>query len=259
VLVERHWGLLLASLVPALVVVTRAREPIALYLAVCFAWTLVIESKAGADVNYHGELSFLMVLVVAAGLAHATHPPHGRGARRPLLQLALLAPLVLGVVVGVVRDGVGANDLCFNRIHPTPRCFSEDPPFADRAEVVARLRPLVADARSRGRELPLILDPEIGVRVGAVGVNDWYLLGLLFEEGVLDFAKLEDAVRSRRHPSIIFHVETANRWTIRLRELALRSGYSVVQGKGDGVVEFARRERPGPVRSNGGERAVRSR
>jgi hypothetical protein len=237
VLVGRHWGLLLVSVAPALVVAVRARDPIALWLAICFAWTVIIESKAGADINYHAELSFLMVLVVVAALARALD------GGRHLLAAALLLPLATATVSGIARFGIGANDLCFNRIAPSPHCFSEEPPSADRAEAVARWRAVVGAAHAGAGDdggLPLILDPEIGVRVGAPAVNDWYLLGLLFDEGLLDFAKLEHAVRSRRPPWIVFHVEQTNRWTIRLYRLALASGYRVVRDDRDGIVELSR-------------------
>ncbi len=219
VLLERHWGLLVVSV--AIAVAAVRREAIVVWLVVCLAWTVAIEGKVGADLNYHSELSFVMILVVVTALARL---------RERVLALAVLSPLIVGTWLAIARHGAGWNEVCFNRISPTPHCYRETPPFGDRRIYVERYR---------SRKDALILDPEIGVRSGAPAVNDWFLLDLLFRSGFLDFRRLEDELASRRPSLLVVHRETSNGWTLRLLRTAAAAGY--VLSSDDGTVLELRR------------------
>ena len=69
-LAQMHWGALLpaAPVSVAWLVYRKAATPLLIYLAVCFGVTTLAHGKVGSDLNYHGELSVLMVLVTATAM-----------------------------------------------------------------------------------------------------------------------------------------------------------------------------------------------
>ncbi len=221
ILLRDHWGLLVVSVAAAAVVVRR--NAVFAWLVLCLAWTIAIEGKFGADVNYHAELSFVMVLAVVTAVVQL---------RERTWAVAVLAPVVLGTWIGIARGGLGWNEVCFNRIAPTPRCYVETPPFATRTDYVERYR---------GRTDALILDPEIGVRAGVPAVNDVILVDLLFRSGFLRFERLEEEIRSRRPEIVVFHRESFAYadWLGTLFNEALGAGYLLAFSDGN-LVELHR-------------------
>ncbi len=69
-LAQMHWGALLPAAAVSVVWLAyrKAATPLLIYLAVCFGVTTVAHGKVGSDLNYHGELSVLMVLVTATAI-----------------------------------------------------------------------------------------------------------------------------------------------------------------------------------------------
>ncbi len=214
ILLREHWGLLTAALACALDWLGRRREARALllYLAVCFIWTSTAHGKVGADVNYHGELSLLMVACV--GLALADMLRHA-----PLAAVAPAGLLAMSVVGPLWQYGPGWNQVCTNRAHPTALGFSLAPPFDDAAPWVERYRGLAEQA--------LIFDNEIGLRVGRPVVQDWLTLTLLLDAGQLDIDDLAEPIRRQAFAAIVFDQNGWDHWTRRLCDEALAAGYRV--------------------------------
>jgi Predicted membrane protein (DUF2142) len=225
-LTQLHWGSLLPATCCAVVWLHRrgGNSPILIYLAVCLLITTVAHSKVGADLNYHGELSLLMVLttLTALGIMCAT------GARAAV---ALLTCLVLGTGCTMIAQGPMWNQLSLNRLFPFPEAGSKLDAIPDVSEYVARY------AAYRGRAL--ILDDEIAVRLGEPEVYDWFGLTFLFSSGHVDFDVLGSAVRDRKYAVIVLSPLPDNEWTCRLRDAALASGYRLTRHD-DRVEEYSR-------------------
>lgn len=212
ILVRVHWGLLLpTTLVAAAWLLGRdRRDPLVLYLALCAAWTTWIHSKAGADLNYHGELSLLMVLTVISATSGMI------AARSPMVALTL-GPLILATWLPIARDGPGGNGICPSRILPTPHCTIDGPPFGDMAPYLSRYRGRWADVLS--------FHDELAVRSGDPMAIDWVLLELLFQRRLLDPRALERLVQERRYPVVVFPASLIFPTLRRLHEASLRAGY----------------------------------
>ena len=73
-----HWGALLpaTAVSVAWLAYRKSATPLLIYLAVCFAVTTLAHGKVGSDLNYHGELSMLMVLVTATAMGGCFKPDH---------------------------------------------------------------------------------------------------------------------------------------------------------------------------------------
>jgi hypothetical protein len=211
-----HWGWLLpvALFSTAWLLFRRSDLPLLLYLSVCLIVTTLAHGKLGSDVNYHGELAVLMVLttLTAIGRMH--------GFATPLIYLPL-AGLLLGAGSAIVTYGPTWNNLSLSRSIPHPYVDASQNLARNASYYVARYAPY------RGRAL--ILDDEIAVRVGEPVVYDWYGLTLLFDSGHVDFRLLEQAVHSREYTVVVLGPLPDNKWTCRLREAALSSGYRLTR------------------------------
>jgi hypothetical protein len=185
-------------------------EPIWYYFLICLILTLIFSSKTGADFNYFGELSVLIIMGLVVSLAR-------RMSVRDPLALFLVAPMLVSIWWGIYQYGSSWNQICLNRADPTPNCFSDQPPFGDRTKAVERYRAYPKNT--------LILDSEIGIRSGHTSVNDWFLLSLLFDNHFLKFDHLREAVDSRYYQTIVFNMDDANDWTKKLLVQAYRDGY----------------------------------
>jgi hypothetical protein len=219
-----HWGMLLpaAAACFAWLAYRKACLPLLVYLVVCLAVTTVAHGKLGSDLNYHGELSVLMVLVTASAIGLMLR----FGSRVAAVPLLLL---VIGTSASIVSHGLGGNGLSLNRMVPQPYWMGvNELPAAD--EYVARY------SEHRGRAL--ILDDEIAVRVGEPVVYDWYALSLLFSGGHVSFEPLEEAVRGRQYEAIVLTPTHTNEWAQRLRETMLVSGYRLTW-RDERVEEYA--------------------
>ena len=214
-LAQMHWGALLpAALVSvAWLVYRKAATPLLVYLAVCLVVTTVAHGKVGSDLNYHGELSVLMVLVTATAIGTMLQS-------RSRIAAVPLVCLVVGTFTAIINHGPSWNRLSLNRMMPRPYWTAEsEKPTAD--QYVARYRASGGPA--------LILDDEIAVRVGEPFVYDWYALSLLFSSGHLSFEPLEQAVRGRQYTIVVLNPWQSNEWAVRLRTTALASGYRLTR------------------------------
>jgi hypothetical protein len=210
-----HWGMLLPAAVVCAVWLAyrKACLPLLVYLVVCLVMTTVAQGKLGSDLNYHGELSVLMVLTTASAIGLMLRS----GSRVAAVPLLLL---VVGTGASIVSHGLDWNGLSLNRMVPRPYWTpAEELPAAE--EYVARY------SEHRGRAL--ILDDEIAVRVGEPVVYDWYALSLLFSTGHASFEPLEEAVRRRQYGAIVLTPSHTNEWAERLRKVMQLSGYRLVQ------------------------------
>jgi hypothetical protein len=104
---------------------------------------------------------------------------------------------------------------------PYPDSSSSIDGLADVSEYVDRYSPY------RGRAL--ILDDEIAVRVGDPVVYDWFGLAFLFSSGHAQFETLENAVRDQRYAVVVLGPLPTNKWSNRLRNAALASGYRLTR------------------------------
>lgn len=211
-LLREHWGVLPAVCLVAVVwlLPRRRYRGLLVYLGVCLVLTSVAHGKVGADVNYHAELSLLMVLTAAAGIADMT-------AQRARLVAAPLAMLVVATWLAIAWHGPGWNHVSLNRAHPRPHGYERSPPFGNLASHIARYEPL------RGQLLSL--NNEIAVRVGDPAVFDWLALKLLVESGQLDFEQLLDLVRQQHYRAIVLDRSFRDAWTERLEATAYAHGY----------------------------------
>ena len=215
-LAQMHWGWLLPAAVCSAgwLLHRRSELPLLIYLTVCLAVTTIAHGKVGSDLNYHGELSLLMVLttVTAIGRMHASE---SRFVVAPLLCL------LIGTWSAIIVFGPVWNQLSLNRSVPQPYLDSSVDTTRDVSEYVARYIPY------RGRIL--ILDDEISVRVGSSVVYDWYGLALLFSSGHVSFETLESAVREQQYAVIVLGPLSKSEWSTRLRNAALASGYRLTR------------------------------
>jgi hypothetical protein len=224
-LAQMHWGWLLPATFCAIgwLVHHRSDLPLLVYLTVCLAVTTIAHGKVGSDVNYHGELSLVMVLTTVTAIARM-HAAESR------LIAAPLVCLLVGTWSAIVSYGPAWNQLSLNRSVPHPYVDSS----LDKAPDVSEYVTCYASYRGRA----LILDDEISVRVGNPVVYDWYGLSLLFSSGHARFEALENAVRQRRYAVIVLGPLPASEWSTRLRNAALASGYRLTRHD-DRVEEYA--------------------
>ncbi len=215
-LAQMHWGWLLpAALCSAgWLIRRRVDSPLLIYLAVCLAVTTVAHGKVGSDLNYHGELSLLMVFTTVTAMG-----------RMQICQSRFVAAPLLCLVAGtwsaIASYGPTWNQLSLNRSTPRPYVGSTAESIVDADEYVARYAPYRGSA--------LILDDEISVRVGDPVVYDWYGLSLLFSSGHVRFETLENAVREQRYAVIVLGPLPTSEWSTRLRNAALASGYRLTR------------------------------
>ncbi len=214
-LAQMHWGALLpATLVSVAWLAYRKSEtPLVVYLGVCFAVTTLAHGKIGSDLNYHGELSMLMVLVTATAIGRMIQA-RSRFAIVPVLCL------FVGTLAAMIIHGLAWNGLGLNRMIPRPY-WTVESSMPGAGEYVARYRALRGPA--------LILDDEIAVRVGNPVVYDWYALSLSFSSGHLSFEPLEHGVRDRQFTAVVLNPSQRNDWAESLREAALESGYRLAR------------------------------
>jgi hypothetical protein len=104
VLIHGHWGMLFpAALIAAgWLAAKRHERNLLLYLIVCLLLTSIAHGKQGADLNYHGELSLLMVLTVVTALWHMFRAT-------TVLAWAPLLLLLLGTWMPIFEFGPGWN------------------------------------------------------------------------------------------------------------------------------------------------------
>ncbi|MEX2137649.1 MAG: hypothetical protein WD894_00180 [Pirellulales bacterium] len=223
-LAQMHWGWLLPAALCSAAWLTRRRTdtPLLIYLAVCFSITTIAHGKIGSDLNYHGELSFLMVLTTLTAIARM-HAAEARFIATPLL--CLLA----GTWSAIAAYGPTWNQLSLNRSVPHPYVDASLDEIPDPSKYLSRYAP------HRGRVL--ILDDEISVHVGDPVVYDWYGLSLLFDSGHVRFETLENTVREQRYAVIVLGPLPTSKWSIRLRNAALASGYRLTR-QDDRVEEY---------------------
>lgn len=217
-LAQLHWGSLLPAAFCSVVWLScrPAHSSILIYLAVCFAVTTVAHGKVGSNLNYHGELSLLIVLMTLTGIG-TMHTAKSRFVAAPLVCL------VVGTWLTILVHGSVWNRLSSDRMFPYPDAGSSIDRLSDASEYVARYAPY------RGRAL--ILDDEISVRVGQPVVYDWFGLAFQFSSGRARFEVLEDAVRSGQYAVIVLGPGRTHthEWTGRLRDAALASGYQLTR------------------------------
>jgi hypothetical protein len=212
-LVRWHWGGLLPLAILSALRITRQNrsDPLILYLVICFCITSVTHAKVGSDINYHGELTILMVLTVVTAL-------WGWTVTRSQLAVLPLGMLGLMIWLPILQHGPGWNRVCANRIHPTPHCSIEAPPFGDITGYMSYLRTIKYQS--------LVLHDELSVRLGCPVALDWYMLDLLFDARVLDFEILERTVRERRFRVLVFPSKIHSPRLRLLYTIALRSRYT---------------------------------
>jgi hypothetical protein len=233
-LAQLHWGSLLPAAFCAVVWLMGrpARWPLLIYLAVCLAITTIAHGKVGSNLNYHGELSLLIVLatLVAMGSMHT--------ARSPMVLLPLVC-LAVGTWSTIAIHGAVWNQLSPDRMFPYPDAGVSIAGLPDANKYVARYAPY------RGRAL--ILDDEIAVRVGDPVVYDWFGLAFQFASERVRFDLLEDAVRSREYDVIVLAPGRmpTHEWTRRLRAAAIASGYRLTLHD-HRVEEYTRSDLPVP-------------
>jgi hypothetical protein len=231
-LAQLHWGSLLpaAFCAVAWLVCRTARRPILIYLAVCLVVTTIAHGKVGSNLNYHGELSLLIVLTVltALGSMHTAKSP---------FVFAPLVCLAVGTWSTILIQGAAWNQLSPDRMFPYPDPGSSIDRVPEAGRYVAKYAPYRGQA--------LILDDEIAVRVGEPVVYDWFGLAFQFSSGQVRFELLEDAVRSQNYAVIVLvrgRMPT-HEWTSRLRHAALASGYRLTLHDAR-VEEYTRRRDP---------------
>lgn len=223
ILVERHWGLLLpAALLSVCWLAREGRDrPLRIYLLVCLAWTSIAHGKSGADLNYHSELSVLMILAV--GMAF------GRMRVGGLAWSASLAILAAAIWLPLMRLGPGWNTVDDRRIDPRPHAFA----VAARSSAVdyaARYQP--------DRDSALVLDNEIAARLGDPVLLDWYAIKIYCQTDFFDFDKLLAAVRDHRYRLLVLKPGSEDRYNNALMRAAIQAGYRV-RTQDSQVVELA--------------------
>ncbi len=214
-LVRHHWGLVFPGAVLAFswLLLRRDEMPLLVYLAVCLAWTSYSHGKIGADLNYHGELSILMVLVLVVATGRMLQL---RSRWSPVPVAAVVAFLVWGIA----SEGVGWNRVCLNRILPTPHC--EPGPSA-----AGELRLAAEALRERGDDV-LVLHPELALRAERVVGLDTTMLTLLFRQGLLDEELLLQPVREQRYQTIVLPRPLVG-YLQRVAAVAIDSGYRLTR------------------------------
>lgn len=227
-----HWGVLLPAAIVSVawLVYKRQEQGLLLYLAVCLLWTSFSHGKLGADINYHGELSVLMVIAVVVGIARMTE-------EKPRMALVPIALLSIFLGYKAVRYGYGHNRVCFNRIAPTPNCERERPPFGEIAKYQRQFMKIKGDL--------LVLQDELAVRLGEVVTLDWYMVDLLLKSGFFEIDPLLDVVRERRKATIVLPRRLSNQWLVLLYRTAAARGYRVSYADGKIIVLRLTRAAPG--------------
>ncbi len=225
ILTHGHWGMLLpATMVSVAWLAAKGSQTnLVLYLLTCFALTSLAHGKQGADLNYHAELSLLMVLTVVTGLWQMFQ-------RGTVLAWAPLLLMLLGTWMPIYEFGAGWNELSHRRIDRVPFAY-QGPPSSPAAEQ--------AQGYQRFRGQALILDDAVAVRVGDPVVYDWYALRILFNVGHLDFDDLSIAVQQRRYAVIVIPSYATDKWSTALQAVALDSGYRRAVAE-NGLIEFWR-------------------
>ncbi len=206
-----HWrGLLPATVCGAVWLMRKkAASPLLIYLSVCFVVTTFAQGKVGSDLNYHGELSILMALTTAVAIGEML-------SRGSAFIYAPLTFLIVGTWGAIFAFGPGWNGVSPNRTIPQPY-YVADTTMRPAEDYVRRYMPYRGQA--------LILDDEIAVRVGDPAVIDWYGVSFLFTSGHTDFNRLESAVRREEFAVIVLAPVVNNKWSDRVRDAALASGY----------------------------------
>jgi hypothetical protein len=212
ILVRRHWGwlALLTLLAVGWLVRRRRHAGLLIYLAVVLVWTSLLHGKVGADINYHAELSILMVMTTVVALADVV----AIDARASALALGLLVVAAWGPVL---REGPFWNDVCTNRIQPRPHGFSMEPPLGDVRPYVERL------AAHRGAAL--IFQSELAARVGRPVLLDWLTVKMLAEAGRRDLSPLHEAIRQGQYEVIVMDRSFEDSQTRALLATARDAGY----------------------------------
>jgi hypothetical protein len=211
ILFAEHWGVLPAAFATAAAGLLAYRRERALlgYFACSLLVTLLTHGKEGAGLNYHGELSLLMVLAVSAFMCHAW-------TTRSWWAWCPLVLLTAGTYAAIAVHGWGWNTVSHRRTHLTPSVF-EYGRCSWALPYVERYKP--------HRGAALILDDEIAIRLGEPVVYDWFALALLFENGHVPFDPLERTVAQRRYSLLVFQPDLWDAWRRRLYRTALSSGY----------------------------------
>ncbi len=211
ILVAQHWGLLFPiSILSIWWLHSRKFERgLIIYLTTCLLVTTFFHGKFGADLNYHGELSTLMVLATALALTSALAARSWVGT----CSLALLAAAACGPLA---LHGAGWNQVSYHRLLPQLHSFA--PPEANQGAAYA--------SRYAGqRDSALILDDEIAVRLGQPVVTDWVAATIMFHTGMLDFQPLLGAIEQRKFDLIVMRRDQTDNWAQALYATAIANGY----------------------------------
>jgi hypothetical protein len=214
ILIFRHWGLLLPAAVVSVVWLHRRslERGLVIYLATSFALTTICHGKIGADLNYHAELSTLMVLATALAIAHAL-------SARSWVATCNIALLAVATCWPLATRGAGWNQLSFNRLLPDARSFA---PRDGHEGVVyaARFAPL--------RDRALIFDDEIAVRLGRPVITDWVAATVMFHTRKLDFEPVLAAIREHKYEVIVMRRDQRDNWAHAIYAAAIASDYQLV-------------------------------
>ncbi len=227
ILVFHHWRVLApAAGFAILFLLARGKEMgVLLYGALAFLWALYSQRKIGADLNYHAELSVLLVLLLALGIGEMVR------AKRAWLWSALITVLLLGGFGHMsLKHGPRWNSVCWYRIYSDPNCKIDKPFFGDWSAYVERYR------AEPGRKL--ILHDEIASRVGQAQYIDPFLIEVLIPAGIFREESLLGEIDRRGFDKIIFHFQVQNRLIVLMRERAKVAGYQMVLDDGK-VQEWA--------------------
>jgi hypothetical protein len=223
ILIFRHWGLL----VPAVLISVgwlhlRKLEPgLVIYLTTCLALTTICHGKFGADLNYHAELSTLMVLTTSLGLAHAM-------AQRSWVAWCTLALLAAATCWPLTTRGAGWNHISFHRLLPDARPFTP-PDGYDGVVYATRFEP--------ERDSALILDDEIAVRLGQPVLTDWVAATVMFHTGKLDFKPVLAAIGRQEYSVIVMRSDQRDNWAHAIYATAIAQGYRLIE-RDDRILEL---------------------
>ncbi|MCG8584444.1 MAG: hypothetical protein MI757_07015 [Pirellulales bacterium] len=214
ILVYWHWGLLLPVAVISVwwLYAKKLEQGLIIYLLVCLALTTLAHGKLGADLNYHTELSTLMVLATSLGIAHATR-------HSSPVALCNVALLTFATCWPLATQGFGSNDISFNRLFPESNSFA----LPDACEGTAYAARFAAE-----RDTALILDDEIAVRLGQPIMTDWVAATAFFHTGKLDFDPLLETIRRREYTVIVMRRDQVDNWTQALYATAIANDYRLV-------------------------------
>ena len=214
ILISFHWGFLFpAFLVSAWWLYTRGTERgLLIYLATCMLVTTFCHGKFGADLNYHGELSTLMVLTTALALASAV-------AARSWVGFSSLALLTFATCWPMMNYGAGWTQVSYHRLLPQLRMFAAPEEYEGAA---------YARRYASRRDRALILDDEIAVRLGQPVVTDWFAATIMFHTKKLEFQPLLRSIENREYEVIVMRNDQTDNWARGLYATAIASGYRLV-------------------------------